>query len=137
MLKHNKDLWTGKEKVFVDTFENQRIMNNNGAVKWSKSNDDVETNLDVIIQEEEKYGLRETRTTKFHLLNAIHKAIENDNNEFLTYIFHTLPIRDQAIIFNQKNGIHHTIINEKTFIEELAEKGLFLFSYTCVSVFLF
>ena len=73
--------------------------------------------------EGEKIGLRESRTTRLNMVNAIYKAIEKDNNEFLTYVFRKLSLSDQAIFFSQENGIHHTMINQKTFLQEMAEKG--------------
>ena len=111
-------MWRGKEKD-----KNLYVPQTKGEALWSKLKDRVMTDLNWKNGGKEKHGLIDFRSTKDNMLNALLKAIEKDNTEFLTYVFHTLPVQDQSIFFSQENGIHHIMKNGKTLIQVLAEKG--------------
>ena len=79
--------------------------------------------------EQEKFGLRDLRTTKEKMLNATLNALETENLEFLTYVFQSLLIHDRSVMFSTKNGIHHSKNKGKTLIQIIAEKAYLIFIY--------
>ena len=72
---------------------------------------------------EKKGGMRESKATKDILFQALLQAVQEDNAEFLSYIFQTLSIDDQSVLFSFKNGIHHWKKQGQTLLQALAEKG--------------
>ena len=117
-------LWTGRNQI-DNVHQNHRIkfQNEEGKVMVTNLHDYV----DADVADCKSNGLRDLRTTKKKVLDALLKAIEKEKFEFLDYIFQALPIKDQVIFFSQENGIHHIVEKGKTLIQALAEKGNLIF----------
>ena len=127
MVRKFTILWRGENKDNNET--NAYVSQTKGKALWSRLKDRVMTDPIWKHGGKKKCGQRAFRSTKDKMLNALIKAIEKENIEFLAYVFHTLPVQDQSIIFHPKNGIHHSMKNGKTLIQVLAEKGKTLDRY--------
>ena len=115
LVRKYPDLWLGIKNKENNT--QQEIRSTKG-----KPLEEEALELSLLIKKKKK-GLRDLRSTKEKLLAAILKAIEKDNVDFLTYVFHSMSIQDQSVLFSPELGIHHLKNKGMALIQVLAEKG--------------